>query len=416
MRADAHRPHNLARVGKAKEDCMAAPRRFRWGFVALGVVLVALIAWLILGQKKPAKPAKAPGVAVSVAKVTAQDVPVVVTAIGAAQAWQGVVINAQVNGKLLYVAKEGVDVKAGDLLAEIDSAAYRAVLLQAQGTLKRDEALLAAARVDLTRYQTLNAQDSIARQQVDTQAALVKQDEGTVLTDQGAVAAAQVNVNYCRITSPISGRVGVRLVDPGNIVAPSASATTGAVAPSSSSASGIVSVNQITPIAVTFTVPQGDFQRLSDVSNGFSKPLGTEALSQDTGESLGMGELSIADNHVDSSTGTVALKARFENGSRHLWPGQFVNIRLTLQTLSQATTVPVAAVNQGPKGAYVYVVGADGKAALRPITVLTTQDSNAVIKSGLKPGETVVIDGQMSLKAGSKVAIHPAGPAKKPAA
>ena len=389
---------------------MASPRRFRWGFAALGVVLVALIAliaWAILGAKKPAKAAGPPAVAVAVAvaRVTAQDVPVSVTALGSAQAWQGVVINAQVNGKLLYVAREGVDVKTGDLLAQIDSASYRAVLQQAQGALKRDQALLAAARVDLARYQALNAQDSIARQQVDTQAALVKQDEGVVLADQGTVAVAQVNVNYCRITSPISGRVGVRLIDPGNVVAPSTSAAT-----------GIISVNQISPIAVTFTVPQGDFQRLSDASNGFSRPMGTAALSQDTQALLDTGELSIADNHVDPATGTVAMKARFENPSRHLWPGQFVNVRLTLQTLPQAMTIPSAAVNQGPRGAYVYVVGADKKVAMRPISVLTTQDSTAVIKSGLKLGETVVTDGQMSLKAGSKVMIHPAAPAQKAAA
>ena len=384
---------------------MAAPRRFRWGFAALGVVLVALIVWAIMASHKPAKKPGPPQVPVSVAKVTAQDVPVVVSAIGAAQAWQAVTINAQAGGKLLYVAREGVDVRAGDLLAEIDSAPYRAVLLQAQGGLKRDEALLAAARVDLARYQTLASQDSIARQQVDTQAALVKQDEGVVMADRGTVAAAQVNVNYCRITSPVSGRVGVRLIDPGNIVAPSTTAAT-----------GIITVNQVSPIAVNFSVPQGDFLRLSDASDGFKRPMSTAALSQETGAQIDVGALSIADNHVDPATGSVVMKARFDNASRKLWPGQFVNVRLTLQTLSQAITVPAAAVNQGPKGAYAYVVGADNKAQMRLITVLTTQDSTAVIKSGLKLGETVVTDGQMSLKSGSQVAIHGAGQARKPAA
>jgi len=254
----------------------------------------------------------------------------------------------------------------------------------------------------------LAAQDSIAHQQADDQAALVKQDEGTVKVDQGAVAAAQVNVNYCRIVSPVSGRIGVRLIDPGNIVSPSIT-------------TGIISVNQIVPISVTFTVPQGDFQRLSDASNAFSRTLTTEAFSQETGADLGSGELVVADNHVDPSTGTVEMKARFANLSKRLWPGQFVNVRLTLQTLPQAIAIPAAAVNQGPKGAFAYVVGPDNKVQARPIVVLTSQDQTAVIRSGLSIGETVVTDGQMSLKPGATVRIRQAAPAqaasaKKPAA
>ena len=374
---------------------MAAPKRPRWGFILLGVVLVVLVIWAVLAAHKPAKPKGPPPVPVTIAKVTLQDVPTSITALGAAQAWQGVLINAQVIGKLLFVAPEGTDVAAGALLAEIDSAPYRAALTQAQGALARDRALLLGAQVDLARFQKLAAQDSIARQQVDDEAALVKQDEGLVLADQGTVAAAQVNVNYCRITSPVAGRVGVRLIDPGNIV-------------TANSTSGIISVNQVTPIAVTFTVPQGDFQKLADVSNGFTRPLPTQALSQETGEPLGDGELTIADNHVDATTGTVALKARFPNADRRLWPGQFVNVKLTMQTLSQVPTIPAAAVNQGPNGAYVYVVGPDSKVTLRPVTVETTQDTTAVIKSGLKPGETVVTDGQMSLRPNAPVSIHPA--------
>jgi multidrug efflux system membrane fusion protein len=362
--------------------------------VILGALLVLLILWAIFGQHKAAKPAKIPTVPVTVAKAAVRDVPLTIIALGAAQAWQGVTIRTQVNGKLVKVAfHEGSYVAKGALLAEIDPAPYRAVLLQAQGALKRDQALLAAARVDLKRYQTLVAQDSIAKQQVDTQAALVKQDEGTVLIDQGTVAAAQVNVNYCKIRSPVAGRVGVRLVDPGNIV-------------STSDTTGIVTVNQIMPIAVTFTVPQGDFQRLSDVSGNFTRPMATEALSQETGAPLSAGELSIADNHVDQTTGTVALKARFGNADKRLWPGQFVNVSLTLQTLAHATVIPAAAVNQGPKGAFAYVVGADKTVTARPLTVAATQDAIAVIKAGLQPGETVVTDGQMSLKPGSTVAIR----------
>jgi multidrug efflux system membrane fusion protein len=381
---------------------MAAARRFRWQFIIPAVLLAAIVAWLIFGHKAPAKPTKPPAVSVSVAKVGVQDIPVSITALGAAQAWRGVVVRTQVNGVLLRVDfTEGTEVSAGQVLAEIDPAPYHAALLQAQGALMRDQALLAAAKVDLARYQTLAAQDSIAHQQVDTQAALVKQDEGLVLIDQGSVAAAQFNLRNCRIVSPVNGRVGVRLIDPGNVV-------------STSDTTGLVTVNQIEPIAVTFTVPQGDFQGLVQASNGFTKPMAVEALSQETGQSLGLGQISIADNHVDPATGTVALKAQFANPAKQLWPGQFVNVRLTLQTLSQAVTVPAAAVNQGPRGAYAYVVGADNKVAVRPLTVATTQDGVAVIKSGLKPGETVVIDGQMVLRDKSMIAVHPQ--AKKPGA
>ena len=375
---------------------MARPRRLRLGFILLSVLLVALVAWIVVGGHKAAKPVKNTAVPVTVAKAAVQDVPITITALGAAQAWQGVLIRAQVNGKLLAVNfREGSYVAKGALLAQIDPAPYRAVLMQAQGALKRDQALLQAAKVDLKRYQTLVEQDSIAKQQLDTQAALVEQDEGLVLIDKGAVAAAQVNVDYCKITSPVAGRVGVRLVDPGNIV-------------STTDTTGIVTVNQVMPIAVTFTVPQGDFQRLSDVSDNFTRPMATRALSQETSAPLASGALSIADNHVDPSTGTVAMKARFDNADKHLWPGQFVNVSLTLQTVSHAIVIPAAAVNQGPNGAFVYVVGADRKATVRPVTVLATQDALAVITSGVQPGETVVTDGQMLLKPGAMVAVRKA--------
>src|SRR6185437_4469108 len=251
------------------------------------------------------------------------------------------------------------------------------------------------------RFQTLLAQNSIARQTAEDQEATVKQNEGTVLADQGSVAAAPVKDNYCRITSPMAGRVGVRLVDPGNIV-------------TTSLTTGIVSVNQVEPIAVLFTVPQGDFQRLAAVSGNFTRPLAVEALSQETGAYLGAGELIIADNHVDQTTGTVQMKARFANGGRLLWPGQFVNIKLTLETLHNAITVPAAAVNQGPKGAFVYLVGPGNKAVNQPVNVVTTEGTIAVIQGGLTPGQQVVTDGQMSLKPGSIVRISgqggPGGP------
>jgi len=383
---------------------MQERRRFRWGFIALGILLIALILWLVFGHQAP-KPKGPPPVAVTVAKVTMQDVPTSITALGAAQAWQGVLINPQISGRLTYVAPEGVDVKAGDLLVAIDCGPYQAALTQAVGALKRDQALLAGAQVDLARYKTLVSQNSIARQTYEDEEATVKQDQGTVVADQGTVQAAQVNVNFCRIPSPVAGRVGVRLVDPGNIV------TTGL-------STGIVSVNQVEPIAVTFTIDQGDFQRLVQVSNGFTKPLTAEALSQETGADLGSGELSIADNHVDQTTGTVEMKARFPNATRQLWPGQFVNVKLTLQVLNNVITVPSIAVNQGPKGAFVYVVGPNKKAVVQPVTILATEGGNSVVQGGLKAGQLVITDGQMTLKAGSTVAYgsQPAAGAQAPAA
>ncbi|MGZ3279279.1 MAG: efflux RND transporter periplasmic adaptor subunit [Caulobacteraceae bacterium] len=377
-----------------------APKRFRWGFLVVGALLVGMIAWLVYGNKKPARTNPPQTVAVTTTKAAVRDFPVVVTALGAAQAWQGVTIRAQVNGRLLSVpVKEGAQVRKGQLLAEIDPAPYRAVLMQAQGAERRDEAALEQARIDLQRYQTLLAQNSIAKAQADTQAALVKQLEGTVMVDKGSVAAAQVNVNYTRILSPVDGRVGVRLVDAGNLV-------------STQDTQGIITINEVTPIAVTFTVPQGDFQRLANLSGGFSKALATQALSQETGALLGTGQLIVADNNVDPSTGTVKMKARFPNEDRKLWPGQFVNVRMTVQTLEHAVTVPATAVNQGPNGPFVFVVnheGADDRARIQPVKIVTTQDFTAVIQEGVKPGDTVVTDGQLSLRAGSKVRARPAG-------
>jgi multidrug efflux system membrane fusion protein len=411
-------------------------RRF-WILGALGLLAVALVAW-VLFHKPPAKPTKVPSIPVTAVKAATEDVPLSVNALGAAQAWTSDTILAQVSGKLISVNfAEGSPVKAGQVLAEVDPGPYRAALMQAQGALKRDQALLADARIILNRYLTLVKQDSIARQTADTQAAQVQQDEGAVLIDQGAVAAAKINLGWCRIVSPISGRAGVRTVDPGNLVSASgsvsntpttASATNsssaGSTATTSSSSgasgggasgTGIVVINQLQPIAVTFTVPQADFQRLMQVSDGFRRPLATRAMSQDTGALLGSGELSIADNKVDPATGTVEMKARFLNPDSTLWPGQFVNVQLTLQTLQHVVTIPAAAVNRGPNGNFVYVVGTDNKASVRPVAVLTTQGTTDVIKSGLQAGEVVVTDGQMILKAGSLVKIKPSPPARSPA-
>jgi multidrug efflux system membrane fusion protein len=379
---------------------MAVARPPRWGFAALAVLALALGGWAVLAPKSSHKGQGLPPVPVAVAQVAYRDTPVSIDAIGAAQAWRGVVIRAQVNGKLLSVGfKEGSQVRAGQVLAEIDPAPYRAQLLQAEGALKRDQALLTAARLDLARYQQLTAQDSIAARQVDAQLAQVKQYEGLVEIDQGQVNAARINLGYCRITSPIAGRMGVRLVDQGNLV-------------SATDTGGIATVNEISPIAVVFTVPQGDFQRVMDASGQFRRPMAVQALSQETGQLLAVGEISIADNHVDSASGSVQLKAKFDNSDHRLWPGQLLDVRLTLQTLAHALTVPATAITQGPNGPFVYVVGSGGKAQARPVKLGPVEQGAAVVESGLSAGDIVVTDGQMSLAPGARVLVHGAAAGK----
>jgi multidrug efflux system membrane fusion protein len=387
--------------------------------IGVGVIVIAVLAFLAL-HKKPEKKTGPQSVPVTVARATSGDFPVTVQALGAAQAWQSDAILAQVTGVLTRVNfREGSEVKAGQLLAEVDPASYRAAVTQAEGQLQRDEAVLAGAQSDLARYESLLKQDSISRQQAEDQAHVVDQDKGTVRYDQGVLDNARVNLGRTRIVSPISGRAGVRLVDPGNLVsasgsiasAPSTSASatvpggTGGGTSSGGSSSGIVVINQLQPIAVTFTVPEGDFQRLVEASHRFKDALTVQAMSQETGGLLDTGKLSIADNRVDPSTGTVELKAAFPNAAERLWPGQFVNVRLTLQTLSRATVIPTTAVNRGPQGSFVFVIDARRRAITHAVHVGGTQGELSMISSGVQPGDEVVIDGQMTLKNGSVVRI-----------
>jgi membrane fusion protein, multidrug efflux system len=399
-------------------------------FAGLAVLAVAIAAWAIF-HKPPAK--KPPPHAIPVTAMTArtQAYQLAITSLGAAQAWTSDLILAQVSGKLIRVNfKEGSEVKAGQVLAEVDPRPFQAALTQAEGTLTRDQASLDGARRDLARFQRLQPEGGASRQQLEDEEATVGQDEGTVEIDKGAVAAARLNVEFCRIVSPISGRAGVRMVDPGNLVSASGSVSSvvnsssaaSSAAPSSASAtsnsgssgSGIVVINQVQPIAVTFSVPQGEFQRLVEASDGFRRPLPVRALSQETGELLDTGGLAIADNRVDQSTGTVELKARFANAGKRLWPGQFVNVSLGVQDLPNAVVLPLAAVNRGPKGQYVFAIGADHKVAIHPIVVLSVQGQDAVIKSGVQAGDVVVTDGQMVLNNGSLVRIIKPGAAAAP--
>lgn len=372
---------------------MAASRRVPLGLVGVLAGALALFSWALFHGTRSSVPSPQPATAVAVAKVERRDVPISINALAQAQGWQTVVVRAQVNGTLLRVpVREGSDVAKGELIAEIDPAPFRAVLTQAQGALSRDQAQLELARLKLTRYRQLGEEDSIAGLDVDSQAALVSQLEGTVTVDRGEVEAARVNLDYTRIVAPVAGRVGVRYVDAGNVV-------------STMDTTGIVTINQISPIAVTFTVPQGEFQRLSQASEGFRKTLVTEAYSQESGQLLDTGELVVVDNRVDPATATVQLKARFNNPERRLWPGQLLNVTLTLQTEHNVLALPSVAVSQGPKGPYTYVIK-DDMAVLRPLEIDLRQDEITVVRSGVEAGETVVIEGQTSLRPGAKVAVR----------
>ncbi len=388
-------------------------RRRRLVFGLLACVAVALVLWFIF-HRKPEPPVPPPAVPVTAVKAVSSNLPIAATALGAAKAWTSDTIFAQVSGKLIAVHfHEGSDVRAGQVLAEVDPAPYRAALMQVLGTLHRDQAQLAGARVNLARYQLLAGQDSIARQTLEDQRATVAQYQGTVEIDRGAVAAARINLGYCRIVSPVSGRAGVRLVDPGNLVSAGGStastqntaAATNTTPPASTGNSGIVVINQIQPIAVTFTVPEGQFEHLGQITSGFRKSLAVQALSQETGELLDSGIVQIADNAVDPATGTVELKARFANAARRLWPGQFVNVKLAEETIPNVTIIPLAAVNRGPRGKFIFVIGPNNKVAMRPLVTLTLQGTQVAVKSGVKPGEMVVTDGQMTLKPGAAVRV-----------
>ena len=376
-------------------------RLHRW---VLGCILVGLAAiGLWFGVRAMLKPAPAP-VVLAIPVVTAVaisgDVPVYLTGLGTVKAYNTVTIHVRVNGTLdKVVFIEGQDVKAGDLLARIDPRPYQAQLDQVVAMKAHDEALLADARLDLQRYQKLAAQDSIAIQQRDTQIALVAQDAATVKNDQAQIDFAAVQLLYTTITSPISGRTGVRLIDAGNIV-------------QTTDTTGLVVVTQIEPISVLFTLPEDDFEEVNKQMTAGT--LTVTASSRADNKVLGEGTLLLINNQIDQTTGTIQLKATFPNKDHALWPGQFVDVRLLVETRHNAVTVPSAAVQLGPKGVYAYVVGADEKAQMVPIKVSSANGGGpvALIETGLSAGDRVVIDGQLKLRPGVVVkATAPAPPA-----
>ncbi|POM20710.1 secretion protein HlyD [Burkholderia cepacia] len=348
------------------------------------------------GRGGPAAMANIPQ-PVQVATATQGEMPIVLSALGTVTPLANVTVKTQLSGYLQSVSfQEGQIVRKGDVLAQIDPRPYQVALENAEGTHARDAALLATARLDLKRYQTLLSQDSIASQTVDTQASLVKQYEGAVKTDQAAIDSAKLNLTYARITAPVSGRVGLRQVDPGNYVTPG-------------DTNGIVVITQLQPMSVIFTTSEDNLPQILKQVNAGQK-LSVTAYNRNNTVPLETGSLATLDNQIDTSTGTVKLRANFDNKEGMLFPNQFVNTRLLVDVMRNATIVPTSAVLTGSIGQFVYVVKPDNTVTVRKVTVGPVDGERTSIVSGVSLGERVVTDGSDRLREGAKISI----PADKP--
>jgi multidrug efflux system membrane fusion protein len=371
--------------------------------IGLGLVIVAGAGWYISQIGTTSAPRQAAGrfgagtpIPVGIAGATKGEVPVVIRALGTVAPLHTVNVKTQITGQLLKVDfKEGQMVKQGDLLALVDPRPYDVALQQAVGQQQRDEALLKNAQTDLERYRKLVAQESIARQQLDTQQSLVRQYEAALVIDQAMVDAAKLNVAYTKIVAPITGRIGLRTVDPGNFV-------------SMSDATSICIIIQIQPISVLFTIPEDMLPSVRERLKAGAK-LEVRVLDRAQKNELGIGKLDTHDNLIDMTTGTVKLRAVFDNKDDTLFPNQFVNIRLLVDTVKDATVVPVAAIQRGQPGTFVYLVKADDTVEIRVVELGATDGEKVQIVKGLQPGDQVVIDGTDRLRDGAKIR-RPGGP------
>lgn len=394
---------------EVKKPVVAPPSRSRraavWGLVI--VILAGLgyyffaAPWSSAQRAQRARIGEGP-VPVIAAAAKRADMPLYLDAVGTSRALNTVTVRPQVDGKLIQIAfTEGQDVKKGDVLARIDPTTFQAQLDQAVAKKAQDEAQLSNARLDLERYERLAATNSINRQQTDTQRATVAQLEALVKSDQAAIDNARAILNYTTIVAPIDGRTGIRFVDEGNIVR-------------MSDANGIVVLTQIQPISVFFNLPQ---QELSRVNKAFaSGAVEVQVLRSDTDAVIDKGKLTVVDNQVDQSTGTVRLKGEFPNAQLQLWPGQFVNVRLLVETLKNVVVVPTGAVQRGPRGTFVYVVKDDNTAAMRPVTIGHQDEVQAVVTQGVEAPERVVTTGFARLTEGTRVAASSGEPGAAPAA
>lgn len=372
----------------------SGPRRALTTLVLI-ILLAAAGAWLIERSKKSGAqgaggPVSPPLIPVVAGVVEKRDVPIYLDGIGTAQAFNTVTVNARIDGEVKKVAfTEGQDVQAGELLAQIDDAPYQAAYDQAVAKKGQDEAQLANARLNMTRDVDLFAKKAISTQERDTQQALVNQLDATVKADAAAIASAKVQLDYTRITAPIAGRTGIRLVDQGNIV-------------HAADRTGIVVLTQLKPISLIFTLPEQDLVSIKTEMASAGK-LTVLAVDRDSQTVLDEGTLSVIDNQIDTTTGTIRLKATFPNAKLSLWPGQFVNARLLLTVRKDGLSVPASVVQRGPQGTFAFVIKSDDTVEIRPVKVGPIDQGRALVESGLEAGERIVIDGQYKLQAGSHV-------------
>jgi membrane fusion protein, multidrug efflux system len=357
--------------------------------VAGGAVAVTRtsVFWSTAALQAPAPP---PPVGIVAASVQSHDVPIYLRGVGTVIAYNNVLVRSQITGQLVKISfHQGQQVKTGDVLAEIDPRPYQAELDQAIANRDRDQAHLANAKIDLARYTKLAEQKSIATELMDSQKAIVDQLVAIIKADDAIIESARVNLGYTNLTSPIDGVTGIRQIDIGNIIHPS-------------DVNGLVDVTQIEPISLIFTLPEADFVSVQErLSHG---PVTVFVDSQD-GKQLDQGTLNLIDNQIIQTTGSIRLRAQFPNNKHLLWPGQLVNARLLLDTRHDGLTVPAPVVQQGPQGAYAYVVNADSSVAIRPIKVAQISEGQALIDSGLQADEQVVVDGQYKLQPGAHVTI-----------
>lgn len=374
-------------------------------FVISSIVVVAgALAWqqgLIGAAAQAPKPkAPPPPIPVIATAVKTEDVPVYGEGIGTVQASNTITVKVRVDGELTKVVfKEGQEVKAGDILAQIDQRPFAAALAQAKAARAKDEALLANAKADYDRYKVLVPKQAASQQQLDTQSALVAQYQAQIAGDEAAIDTAQIQLDYTTIRAPISGRTGVRLVDEGNIV-------------HANDGGGLVVITQLKPVAVAFTLPQ---DRLDDMQAALARgPVSAFAFRRDGVTKVGEGTVALIDNQISSDTGTLRIKAVFPNDDLKLWPGAFVNVKVLLDTHHDVVTIPAQAIQRGPDGFYVYVVKPDATVEKRAVTTSGISAGIASIATGLAAGDQVVIDGQYKLIPGARVTVRPP-PASTPA-